>query len=100
MKHLLSIIIFLSFMSVASAECISGDCSTGFGTYIYDSGAKYVGEWQDDKMYGQGTSTFAHGGKYVGGYKNDEMHGQGTLTYADGTTERGIWKNDELVKAN
>ena len=73
MKHLLSILIFLSFMSVASAECISGDCSNGFGTYIYDSGAKYVGE-----------------------YKEQEMHGQGTFTHPDGTTESGIWKNDVL----
>ena len=34
------------------------DC---FGTYTWANGDKYVGEWEDDKLYGRGTYTFANG---------------------------------------
>ena len=32
-----------------------------FGTYTWESGSKYVGEWKDDKQHGQGTYTSADG---------------------------------------
>ena len=31
------------------------------GTYTYDDGSKYVGEWKDDKQHGQGTYTWPSG---------------------------------------
>lgn len=77
MKHLLSILIFFSFISLSSAECINGDCSNGFGTYIYDSGAKYVGE-----------------------HKDDERHGQGTFTYPDGHKQVGIFFENKFIQSN
>ena len=44
-----------------------------FGTYTYDNGDKYVGEYKDDKRNGQGTYTHGPnskwaGDKYVGEY--------------------------------
>ena len=48
------------------------DC---FGTFTFDDGVKYIGEWRDDKF-----------------------NGQGTFTWADGRIEKGIWKNDRLVE--
>ncbi len=35
--------------------CQKGDCVNGEGTYIYENGNKYVGEWNDGLMHGQGT---------------------------------------------
>ena len=67
-----------------------------FGTYIWDNGDKYVGEWKDDKQHGQGTLTYADGNKYVGEYKDGKRHGQGTFTFADGGKEIGSWENDLL----
>ena len=69
----------------------------GQGTYTYANGDKYVGEWKDNKHHGQGTYTFANGDKYVGEHKDDKQHGQGTYTYADGTKERGYSMNNEFV---
>jgi len=74
MKKLLGILVLgLLLSSNAYAECIEGDCNNGYGTFTWTDGAKYVGEWKDDKQ-----------------------HGQGTLTYADGRVEKGIWKNGQL----
>ena len=48
-----------------------------------------------DKCFG--TWTFEDGDKYVGEWKDDKYHGQGTYAYADGTVEEGIWKEGEFV---
>ena len=66
-----------------------------FGTYTFANGDKYVGEWKDDKKYGQGTYTFANGDKYVGEWKDDKRHGQGTSTYANVDKYVGEFKDDK-----
>ena len=127
MKHtLLSLVLVLIFSFSAFAnECVSGDCVNGYGTYVWDSGEKYVGEFKNYEFHGQGTLTLAdgnwyvgefknykfdgqgtytsaNGDKYVGGFKNNEKHGQGTYTYASasGGVWRGIWENGELARMN
>ena len=76
MKKLLGILVLgLLWCNVGFAECIKGDCNNGYGTFTWTDGAKYVGEWKDDKQ-----------------------HGQGTLTYADGRVEKGIWENGQLLE--
>ena len=129
MKHtLLSLVLVLTFsFSAFAAECVSGDCDNGYGTYLYDDGNKYVGENKNGLSHGQGTFIFANGNKYVGEFKNNnfsgqgtftwkvsewkgnkyvgewknnKFHGQGTYTHADGTTDSGIWENHTLVEAS
>ena len=104
MKFFLTFFFLFLSTSVFANECISGDCVNGYGTYVWDNGDKYVGEWKNNLFEGQGTFTFGpgewEGNKYVGEFKNGVQEGQGTFTYADGTTESGIWKNGELVTPN
>ena len=70
MKTLFLLIALLVSLQI-HAECISGDCSKGYGTYTWPSGEKYAGEWS----YGN-------------------RHGKGVHTYADGTTKTGVWENN------
>lgn len=65
-----------------------------FGTFTWDDGDKYVGEYKDGKKNGQGTYTWANGNKYVGEW-NGEKEGQGTLTWANGDKYVGEWINGE-----
>tara|TARA_B110000438_G_scaffold163609_1_gene156609 strand:+ start:194 stop:388 length:195 start_codon:yes stop_codon:yes gene_type:complete len=60
MKTFLTLFVLL-FSSTVFAECLSGDCVNGKGTYIYSNGDKYVGKFKDDKLEGQGTLTLANG---------------------------------------
>ena len=53
------------------------------GTYMWDGGDKYVGNFKNGKKHGQGTYTNANGDKHVGEYNNGKRHGQGTYTFAD-----------------
>jgi hypothetical protein len=62
------------------------------GTWTLDDGAKYVGEFKDNKKYGQGTYTYANGAKYVGEW-NDSADGQGTFTWPSGEQYVGEWKD-------
>ena len=57
--------------------CMEGDCKNGYGTYVWENGHIYVGEWKDG-----------------------EYHGQGTFTFSDGGVQKGIWKNNKFVEPN
>ena len=70
--------------------------SNCFGTYSYDDGTNYTGEFKDDQMNGQGTYTEASGDIYVGKFKDGLYHGQGTITSPDGTVFTGTWDKDIL----
>ena len=73
------------------------DCQ---GTYTFDNGNTYAGEWRDDKPHGQGTNTYVNGDKYVGEFRDGDFNGQGTYTWADGMVESGIWENGKRGGAN
>ena len=64
-----------------------------FGTYNWDNGDKYVGEFKDGSFHGQGTHTSADGDKYVGEFKDDLFHGQGTMIFGPDSE----WAGDKYV---
>ena len=68
----------------------------GNGTYTHADGWKYVGEWKDGKKDGNGTWTDADDDKYVGEFKNGKKDGNGIYTWADGDKYVGEWKNGKL----
>ena len=95
---------FLPFIGFGQSDifgektgCISGDCTNGYGTYIFSNGSKYVGEWRNDKQYGQGTYTWGkgewEGDKYIGEFKDGKKYGQGTYTFKSGEVRKGKWIN-------
>lgn len=103
--------------------CIEGNCKNGSGTFTWENGSKYTGEFKNGSMHGQGTFYFGAGNagtKYVGEFKNgfidgigtwawsngekyigeskyNKMHGKGTYYYTDGTVKKGTWYNDKYV---
>jgi len=61
---ILTILLLVQFSFNLSAECIKGDCVNGQGTYIYSTGAKYVGGWKNTNIHGQGTFTSSDGNQW------------------------------------
>ena len=53
-KKIFSVIIFFLF-SVCSSQCITGNCKVGNGTFKFENGSIYIGEWWNDEMNGKGT---------------------------------------------
>ena len=42
-------------------------------------------------MHGKGVYTYANGAKFEGDYADNKRHGTGVFTYADGTVRLGEW---------
>ena len=94
----------------------------GKGTFTFNSGEVYEGEWKNNGMSGSGkltstagtyegefekslrcgTGTFlwSDGSKYVGQWANDMLNGEGELTTADGMTYKGTFLDNALYTGN
>lgn len=46
--------------------CIEGDCSSGYGTFVYDNGDLYKGYFRNGKLHGTGDYTWANGQNHKG----------------------------------
>jgi hypothetical protein len=98
MKKLILLFALLVFTAMnAQAQCTSGDCQDGYGTYKYSDGSVYVGQFKDGKANGYGTCYYANGDKYVGYWKNHKAEGEGSMYNADGTVTTGNWKESKYV---
>jgi hypothetical protein len=66
----------ISFSQSKLSECKETDVSkfnNCFGTHTFKSGAKYEGEYKDNKRDGKGTFTFTNGKKLIGEFKDNEF---------------------------
>ena len=77
-------------------KCIKGDCKNGYGAMTYPNGAKYVGNFKDNKRNGYGTLTHSNGAKYVGNFKDDLPNGYGDITFSNGSKYVGNFKNGKV----
>lgn len=125
MKTIFSVIIivFLSISLVAQTKtgCLSGDCTSGKGTYLFKNGDKYegdfneshlngfgkyidsfgniyIGDFKDDKFNGKGEFTRTDGTKYIGEFANGRRNGLGTQWYSETYKEKGKWENDRYLE--
>jgi 1-phosphatidylinositol-4-phosphate 5-kinase len=58
----------------------------GHGTYVWQTGDKFTGQWVNGYMHGKGTFMWADGDIFEGQWENGEMHGYGVKHMADGST--------------
>ena len=73
------------------------------GIMSYNNGAKYEGQWRNDKKNGKGTFTSSHyyncknkiGMKYEGEFQDDRFEGYGVVTYTNGDKYEGEWKRNK-----
>lgn len=57
------------FVAAQSGSCKTGDCENGYGTYLWNSGSTYTGNWKNGKMNGMGNYNFIE--KHLKGGGND-----------------------------
>lgn len=97
--------LLLFFVSIVPAlltgQCISGNCHTGSGVFVYSSGARYIGVFDNGEREGLGICYYSDGSSYFGYWKNDRRHGEGILTEANGRKQKAEWRRGSLheVKA-
>tara|TARA_B100001179_G_C18572228_1_gene395651 strand:+ start:512 stop:1120 length:609 start_codon:yes stop_codon:yes gene_type:complete len=62
-----------------------------FGSYLYDGGEMYSGEWLDNLFHGEGVFFYQNGDRYIGDFQKDIAHGMGTYSYKNGDVYVGEW---------
>jgi hypothetical protein len=80
--------------SQLSAQCISGNCQNGTGTYRYSAVSKYTGQFVNGFRDGRGKMTMPNGATYDGQFSRGKMQGEGTMSYTNGDKYVGAWSND------
>lgn len=88
------------FPSLLFAQCISGNCTNGKGTFIYPSGAKYTGDFVNNRSHGQGICYYTNNSKYQGSWKNGYPEGSGKKTLENGEEWIGQWRKGQPYDQN
>ncbi len=89
---LVSCALALYFLNPFNNSCIQGDCKSLYGIYVYHSGMKYEGNWENGYKNGYGTLFYPNGASYSGEWKNNSMHGKGIKITAS-QKYSGEWKH-------
>jgi hypothetical protein len=66
----------------------------GQGTFTWDNGDVYSGDWYAGQMHGLGLLVFQGTGQYKGSFVDGKRVGQGTFVWVDGHRYEGTWKDD------
>lgn len=86
--------------SIAANSCVSGDCQSGTGKYVYAGIGTYEGSFKDGVRSGQGTFKWNEGHIYTGSWAADKMNGRGTITFSDGRKFDGVYKDGVRMVGN
>jgi len=78
------------------ADCSPNVFHNCYGTYTWDTGEKYVGEWQNRMRVGEGIFIYRNGDEYTGSWKGNVPHGKGKLATSVGTIYVGQWIDGKL----
>ena len=93
MKELQMILMIIGQSIFLHAQCLSGDCVNGKGTYeSVKRGWKYTGQFKNGKPDGKGKMTFSDVRYYEGEFMNGKFHGQGTMHLGDNVKIKGPWR--------
>ena len=93
-KNVLTVCLVLLIVQLSFAQCQTGDCYDGKGTYLYPSGAEYTGQFKKGKIHGFGTVYFTNGNFYTGDWKMNHRQGNGKMTYKSGGYYNGEFVQD------
>lgn len=79
----------------AQTGCIRGNCTDGNGSYRFDNGDNYAGEWKGGNRTGYGRYDWSDGSYYVGYFKDNLLDGEGGYYATDGTKMVGYFIKNE-----
>ena len=89
MKTILSVMVACAAYFSATAQCLDGDCQNGLGTFQFENGNKYRGDFRKGIINGKGTIVFGNGNRYNGDWVNGMREGVGIYTFTNGNVYSG-----------
>jgi hypothetical protein len=98
MKALQIILMLIGQSIFLQAQCLSGNCVNGNGTYqSVKRGWKYKGQFKNGKPDGKGKMAFDDRRYYEGEFLRGKFHGQGTMHLDDNVQIKGKWRDGYCV---
>jgi len=94
-------IFFFSCASIYAQNtgCILGNCDNGWGSYRWETGDKYTGEWVNGNRTGLGVYDWSSGTFYYGYFKDGKLNGDGFFIGLDSTQDQvGLFRDGSLVE--
>lgn len=80
--------------NVEDTSCTSGNCTDGYGTYAFKSGAKVEGFFKNGKLHGYAQFVYANGDTYNGNYYEGQRNGYGIYYWKQSNLHYyGHWKD-------
>ena len=95
-KVVFTLLFAIGLTGFVNAQCTTGNCFDGNGTYLFENGDLYNVLWKKGIPNGYGVYEFANGEVYKGAWKGGLMDGRGTYTYANGDKYIGAWKDGKM----
>lgn len=77
---------------IAAPQAVESSVEIGSGEFIFQNGAKYIGEWKsiDGNKVRHGSGSYSFGPEeYRGNWENDNMSGEGIQTFSSGASYEG-----------
>ena len=68
----------------------------GKGSFLWDTGEMYVGEWKHDKMNGEGIFCFANSGFMFGFFADNNFNGAFYINVKNGNRFIGKYRNGKF----
>ena len=68
----------------------------GKGTFSYNTGEKYIGDWIFGKKEGKGEIIYSNGDKFEGFFSDDKIEGTGRYYYKNGKVYIGEFNNNKI----
>jgi len=84
-------------LSYIQNGCLTGDCMSGFGIFLYQDGRKVYGVFEDGEIKDYTVCYYPDGSKYIGNWNEQNRHNVGTYYNTSGTIQKGVWKNDTFI---
>lgn len=95
-KISLSLLLAIGVCTITNAQCTTGNCYEGNGSYLFENGDLYNGSWKKGIPNGYGVYEFVNGDVYKGNFTKGLMDGRGTYKYANGDKYIGEWKTGKM----
>lgn len=74
------------------SSCLEGNCTDGYGKYIFQDSSIYTGYFSKGLPDGLGQVAYKNGDRYEGMMRAGRLHGEGSLIRS-GRRITGIWEN-------
>ena len=84
-------------LSYIQNGCLTGNCMSGFGIFLYQDGRKVYGIFENGEIKDYTVCYYPDGSKYIGNWKGQGRHNVGKYYDVSGVIKEGVWKNDELI---